>query len=201
MQAGICQAATPSIDKIVAQIQDTYEKMRSLQAEFTQTVRFKDFGTGTTSHGTLYLKPGKMRWSYRKPHQQQIYIIEDVMLHYVPEHRQVMKGTITKGGNQLPLKILRGTGDMRDDFDIKEEARSLPKRPVLRLTPKQADGGYLTVTVAPHAEGALFKEIVLHEPNGNTSTLTFGAVKLNKKVSDDLFQFDVPAGTEVIEMP
>lgn len=196
-----------SLDDIIAKIQTTYEKINDLQSEFIQSVQIVDFDTPYVSKGQLFLKKGKMRWDYREPSKQQIFVDGERFLYYVPEHRQVIRSRVGgQSDGHLPLRLLSGAGRLDQDFQIsfEEGSKPAPKSIVLRLIPKkemEVTKIVLTVVPSPQVEGWMIQKVALHEANGNISTSSFEGIQINKGVSDDLFSFKVPKGVEVIDTP
>lgn len=195
------------LDDIISKIQTTYEKINDLQSEFVQSVQIVDFDTPYVSKGQLFLKKGKMRWDYREPSKQQIFVDGERFLYYVPEHRQVIRSRVGgQSDGHLPLRLLSGAGRLDQDFQISFEEGSKPaqKSIILRLVPKkemELTKIVLTVVPSPQIEGLMIQKVALYEVNGNISTSTFEGIQINKGVSDDLFAFKIPKGVEVIDTP
>jgi outer membrane lipoprotein carrier protein len=77
--------------EIVKKIQDRYQATQSLEADFTQVNHYEGFANAFTSKGRLYIKrPGKLRWDYTKPTKQQVFVNENKVWVYVPEHQQAV---------------------------------------------------------------------------------------------------------------
>ena len=90
------EKAHQEVAEIIQKIQARYEKTKDLQAEFTQKTRIEGFATPVVSSGRFYIKkPGLLRWDYREPSIQEIYVNKDDVRMYVPEHKQVLVGKLT----------------------------------------------------------------------------------------------------------
>ena len=196
------------LDQVVAKIQTAYEKIGDLRSDFTQTVRFKDFETPYLSKGRLFLKKGKMRWDYQEPSRQQIFVDGERVLYYIPEHKQIIKSRLGgESDSHLPLRLLAGTGRLDQSFQISFEGEASPsqKSISLRLIPK--NGGtqlthiIATVAPSPSVEGLIIQKVVLYEENGNVSLFSFEGIEINKGLSEDIFNFKIPKGIEIIESP
>src|SRR3984893_19398256 len=67
-------AATEDVHSIAAAVDEHYNHLRTLQAEFTEV--YRGSGIDRTEAGTLWLaqgglkKPGKMRWGDRSPREK-----------------------------------------------------------------------------------------------------------------------------------
>jgi outer membrane lipoprotein carrier protein len=54
-------------------LMDFFNNVQSMRAEFTQTVSEQGFADKETSHGVFQLlRPGRFRWDYEQPYQQNI---------------------------------------------------------------------------------------------------------------------------------
>lgn len=197
--------ATPKeLQETIRALDKTYKQIKTFQADFTQTIAFDDFDTKDISMGRVFLKKGspprgKMRWDYAVPTSQQIFIEDDRLLYYVPEHQQVVKSSIGKQTG-LPLDLFFGMDKMETLFNIsrhgKHELLFIPKKDRSRM--KQM---LVTLTPLLNPSGVFIQKIVLTEQNGNRSTFLFSNVKINSELSDNYFSFKIPEGVEVIEEP
>ncbi|MFQ5598673.1 MAG: outer membrane lipoprotein carrier protein LolA [Nitrospiria bacterium] len=196
-----------SLQKIVSEIHTAYKKIDDFESNFVQTVEILDFNIPYVSKGKLFIKKGKMRWDYVEPSKQQIFVDGVGFLYYVPDHKQVIRSKV--GGHSdshLPLKLLAGRGNLNQDFEITYEIEApRPGEPIqLRLIPKKKMGLIKIVITAVHTpdiDGLIIDQVVLHEENGNISTSTFDAITINQGLDDQLFVFDIPEGTEVLQAP
>src|SRR5207245_11372574 len=59
----------PDVHTIAQNVDNRYNRIRTLQAEFTEV--YRGAGMERTELGTLWLKqPGKVRWEYRSPKEK-----------------------------------------------------------------------------------------------------------------------------------
>jgi outer membrane lipoprotein carrier protein len=189
------------LSEVVQKTQEAYEKVRDIEADFTQRVVFKDFDTPFTSEGQVYLKRGKMRWDYREPSKQQIFVEDEKVLYYVPEHRQVIKSNLaSEADSQVPIGLLAGTARLSQDFDISFE-ESDGSAYHLKLIPKDRNMRTVKIQIEVSPASHLIQKITLHEVNGNRSVFNFSGLKVNQGLKDDVFSFIVPKGVEVVEAP
>src|SRR5260370_37451037 len=99
---------TPDVHAIAQAVDERYNHLRSLQAEFTEI--YRGAGMERTESGTLWLKkPGKMRWQYRSPRDKLFLTDGRNAWFYVPGERQVRR---TRGKKlddlRSPLAFLLG---------------------------------------------------------------------------------------------
>ena len=101
-------------------LQARYEQTKDLQADFQQTTRIEGFATPLTSSGQMSIKkPGLLRWDYRDPTVEEIYVNRNDVMMYVPEHKQVLVGKLTQmAASQAPLQLLQGVAKIDEEFDV-----------------------------------------------------------------------------------
>ena len=65
--------------EVVKKLQGRYEQTKDLQADFQQTTRIEGFATPLTSSGRFLIKkPGLLRWDYRDPTVEEIYVTRKI---------------------------------------------------------------------------------------------------------------------------
>jgi outer membrane lipoprotein carrier protein len=194
---------------LMEKIDARYAQTQDLQAEFTQETKIEGFETGFTSSGRFYLKkPGLLRWDYLQPSTEQIYVDGDQVLMYVPEHQQVVKGTLTQmAASKGPLALLQGVGKLSQQFTIQESSESSnsdAKLPSLTLVPKPVGNEAPTIkkiVLQLFPDSYLIKAITLFEVSGNISHVLFDQIQVNKGLSNSLLKFDIPPDVVVVDMP
>ena len=88
-------AVAEDVHSIAQAVDQHYNHLHSLRAEFTET--YRGAGMERTEAGTLLLakgglkKPGKMRWEYRSPREKLFVSDGTSAWFYVPGDRQVRK--------------------------------------------------------------------------------------------------------------
>ena len=87
--------AIEDVHSIAAAVDEHYNHLRTLQAEFTEV--YRGSGMERTESGTLWLakgglkKPGKMRWEYRSPREKLFVSDGKDAWFYVPGDRQARR--------------------------------------------------------------------------------------------------------------
>jgi outer membrane lipoprotein carrier protein len=195
-------ALAEDVPRIAKQVDEHYNHLRSLQAEFTQIYRGSD-GERTES-GTLWLKkPGKMRWEYRSPKEKLFLSDGKNAWFYVPGDRQVRKTSVAKLEDlRSPLAFLLGKTKLEKELDGLSIAPDMSpwqaKNVVLRGVPKALAGrvGQVIVEVTPERQIA---RIIIEEVDGSATEYRLRDQKEDAGMADDRFRFALPPGTEVIE--
>ena len=203
---GVClapgYASAPDLHAVATAVDEHYNRLRSLEAEFTET--YKGAGMDRVESGTLWLKkPGKMRWEYRSPRDKLFLSDGKDAWFYVPGDKQVRKTPVRKLEDlRSPLGFLLGK------TKLEKELQGLSVAPdvtplgagdvVLRWVPKSLAQRVSQVLLEITTEHWISR-IVVEEVDGSVTEYRFSDEKENVAVSDERFQFAVPDGVEVID--
>jgi outer membrane lipoprotein carrier protein len=202
-------ALASNVDDVVGRVDDRYAKTQDLQGEFAQETIIEGFETGFKSTGRFYLKkPGLLRWDYLEPSKEHIYVDGDEVMMYVPEHQQVVKGTLTQiSASKGPLALLLGVGKLSKQFTVLEspEASSdSQKIPDLTLIPKP-DGGTVPtikkILLQLFPDSYLIQTITIFETSGNISRVYFDHIQVNQGLATNLLKFTLPPDVVVVDFP
>jgi len=202
--------ALAEVRDVVKKIQARYEQTKDLQAEFKQTTRIEGFATPLTSSGNLFVKkPERLRWDYREPGVQEIYVHGNDLMMYVPQHRQVLIGHLTQmATSQAPLQLLQGAAALEEHFDAQPTLGGLRGEgglPLVTLIPKDAGvqsvKTVVRIVVEAQPKSYFIKSVAIHEVSGNVATFEFKNLKPNTGLKSTLFEFAIPAGVEVVKAP
>ena len=195
-------ASAPDLHAVAQAVDEHYNHLRSLQAEFTET--YRGAGIDRSESGTLWLKkPGKMRWEYRSPRDKLFLSDGKDAWFYVPGDRQVRKTSVRKLEDlRSPLAFLLGK------TRLEKELQALSFAPDIA----PMDQGDLVLRGVPRALGARISQILLEvtpqnqirsiridETDGSTTEYQFSQQKEDLQLADKLFRFEAPAGVEMVE--
>ena len=202
-------AFAANVDDLVGRVDDRYAKTQDLQGGFTQETIIEGFESGFTSKGQFYLKkPGLLRWDYLEPSKEHIYVDGDEVLIYVPEHQQVVKGTLTQiAASKGPLALLLGVGKLSQQFTVMESSESpdsSSELPVLTLVPKPDGDTAPTIKkilLQLFPDSYLIQTITIFETSGNVSRVRFDHIQVNQGLTADLLKFTLPPGVVVVDFP
>jgi len=198
------------VREVVKRIQARYEQIKDLQAEFRQVTRIEGFATPLTSTGTLMIKkPGRLRWDYREPDVQEIYVNGNDVMMYVPQHKQVLVGKLSQmAASQAPLQLLQGAATLEKHFEVQAtpgRERGEGGLPLVTLIPKNAGPESVRTVVRIVVEAQpntyFIKTVSIHEISGNVATFQFSNLRANTGLKGTVFEFSVPAGVEVVRAP
>ena len=197
------------VRSVVKKLQARYRNTKDLQADFTQRTRIEGFARPIFSTGRVYLKnPGKLRWDYHDPTVEQIYVNKNDVNMYVPAHKQVLVGELTKmTASRAPLQLLQGAANLEAEFTVMatDGPRGAGGLPLVTLLPKSGGPGAVRtmtkIVIEVQPKTYFLKTIAIYEAGGNVSTFEFSNLRPNSGLRDTLFAFQVPPGVEVVKAP
>lgn len=200
--AGAQLVHTADVKSIAAAVDDHYNHLRSLEAQFTEL--YQGAGMTRTESGILWLKkPGKMRWEYRSPREKLFVSDGKEAWFYVPDDRQARKSPARKLDDaRSPLAFLLGK------TRLEKELRGLSLAPdiepvqsgdvMVRGVPSALADQWSDVVLEITPQNQIVR-IVLHGVDGSSTEYRFTDQKENVATADSRFAFKPPAGTEVVE--
>jgi len=187
---GSAAAAADSVQSL----KDFFSRVDSLQGRFHQETVDGDGAVMESSSGTMAIsRPDRFRWVYQKPYEQVIVSDGKDLWVYDKDLQQVsvrpLKDMLAAG----PALLLSGDYQaLQRDFQV--AAGDSPGW--VRLRAKQGDWQFSHVRV--HMDGSVPDRLELTDSLGQTTRLTLQSLQVNPKLSDGLFDFQPPAGVDVI---
>ncbi|MEX2208791.1 MAG: outer membrane lipoprotein carrier protein LolA [Myxococcota bacterium] len=182
-------------------VQKRYDGVRDLRASFEQTSFSVALGAETVSRGTVTVeRPGKMRWEYAAPDGRVIVLDTDAIKIWNPDEKQLQIAPLSAGNvSPTALGFLLGQGVLRETFDA--ELIAAPERAErgLRLRPK-SDGGFELLELWVDPKTHELRESVVLDLFGNRTRLRLSELRENSGVAPSEFEFEAPAGAEVVDL-
>ena len=198
---GAQSAAPEDAPSLMRTLQQRYAALGTLKVRFEQV--FHSPVTEQRESGVLYFKrPHRMRWEYTSP-KNKLFVLDGKNTYfYVPEDRQVAVGEWTEDTASLPLLILLGGRDVARDFRIESAPAALVLAggdAVLRLVPRTEQAEIREVLVEVRRAAAEIVRLSVIEHMGNQNDYLLSSPEPNARIPDNLFQFRVPKGVEVLK--
>ena len=192
----------PDVHAIAQAVDNHYNHLRSLQAEFTEIYRGN--GMDRSELGTLWLKkPRKMRWEYRSPREKLFLSDGENAWFYVPGERQARKEPFKKLEDmRSPLGFLLGKTKLEKELkglSLAPDVAPLDKQDlVLRGIPNgmQEQVSEVLIEITPDKR---ISRIILEGTDDSTTEYRLTDQKENVAIADQRFRFEPPAGVETIE--
>ena len=183
-------------------VDDHYNHLRSLQAEFTEI--YRGAGVERQESGTLWLKkPRKMRWEYRSPREKLFVSDGQSVWFYLPAEKQLRKTQLKKLDDlRSPIAFLLGKtkleSELRGLSKAVDQAPATAGNILLRGVPKAMEGqvNEVQVEITPTHQ---ITRLILMEADGGSTEFRFSGWKENEELRDSQFQFTPPPGVEAVE--
>lgn len=198
------------LDPLAARLQDRLERLRGLKGRFTQRLESQSLGSPRAESGRFFLrKPGLMRWEYERPERKLAVSDGKVTWLYLPDDREAHRGrqeSLDEGGGAALL--LSGKLSIERDFSVRRlpeaEAAALgppgtAKAGVLELLPKATAEDYEKILLVVDTAALEIRKLIVIDPLGDRMVFDLTDLQEDPDLPDDLFVFEPPPGTEVIE--
>jgi outer membrane lipoprotein carrier protein len=202
LATAISAAALPNVHALAQAVDEHYNHLRSLQAEFTET--YQGSGVERVESGTLWLKkPGKMRWEYRSP-EEKLFVGDgkDSWL-YLRAEKQVRKSSMRNLDDlRSPLAFLLGKAKLEKELRVLSFAPDVqawkPEDAMLRGVPRGLEDrvSQVLLEITPNHQ---IVRILIDGLDDSITEYRFTDLKENLEMPDSKFHFSAPAGSEVVE--
>lgn len=180
-----------------ALLEDFFVKVRTLQADFHQVVLDEDLAPLQETSGRMWLaRPGRFRWSYGQPVEQEVLADGLHLWVYDVGLEQVIVRNQSKSLSNTPAALLAGDDKPGDSY-------------LIEYLGKQ--GAISWITLFPKDSSAPFSQIQLGFENGDLrlvqmldqldqiTRLRFDNVIVNDQLPQGLFKLNLPTGVDVIQ--
>jgi outer membrane lipoprotein carrier protein len=182
-------------DRPVRELKAFLSATRTLTADFKQVLINEAGDPVQTSYGMFYLqRPGKFRWDYKKPIQQQIVSNSGKVWFYDPDLEQVTVKKLDQSLGSTPALLLSGEVSLEENFTMEQQGEDEGLLWV-KLVPKNEESGFKYVLIGLN-NGSL-GGMELSDNFGQLTRIYFSNVSINREIKQDLFQFNAPKGADV----
>jgi len=205
-------AAAEDVHSIAAAVDEHYNHLRTLQAEFTEV--YRGSGMERTESGTVWLaksgralggqkKPGKMRWEYRSPREKLFVSDGKDAWFYVPGDRQARKTDARKLDDiRSPLAFLLGKSKLEKELQglsLAPDVAALGAEDVVLRGVPQALAERVSEILLEVTPQHAIARIVINDVDGSVTEYRFSDQRENEGIPDGRFEFHPPPGTETVE--
>jgi outer membrane lipoprotein carrier protein len=181
-----------------------YASIRSLRADFRQTIVNPMLGNPETTRGVLYLvPPDRFAMRFEQPAGDRIVADGEWLWAFTPSTvpDQVIRQPIPRSGTATPNLILQFVDRPMERYDATYEGTdSVAGDPVdlVRLVPRVDGLGFRQATIAISARTGLLRRVALIEDSGQRRTLVFVQIEPGAAVPRHELTFVVPDGVRVV---
>ncbi len=196
-------AAEPDLklEQILDRMEAQYTN-KSFKAEFAQESTLKAMDITDFATGRMYVRyPGMMRWEYEKPENQIIITDAKKLWIYRPADNQVMTGSAPdffsdgKGASFLSdIKLVR------KKFKISLEQSKDAFFYELKLKPIEQTLDVTDIRISVTKNSFTVVRIVTYNSYGDVNYIELINHQFTVDLDDRLFSFDIPPGTDVLQI-
>ncbi|WP_066802415.1 outer membrane lipoprotein chaperone LolA [Moraxella oblonga] len=167
---------------------------KSMTANFSQTT--KASGKTQQFSGSMAVQRGnQFRWETKVPTEQLIIANGSTMWIYDKDLQQVTKQSVNGQMGDTPAILLSGdTTQIGNNFTITQPNSG---KNYYVLKPKSANANFKDLAIS--FNGGKPVMMVMNDNMGQTTTVKFSNITMNKKISANQFSFTPPANVDVIE--
>ncbi|WP_237061442.1 outer membrane lipoprotein chaperone LolA [Microbulbifer zhoushanensis] len=176
-----------------AELSQLLQPLASISGKFHQTLTDERGEVLQKSSGTFSVeRPGKLRWETGEPFPQLLVTNNKKLWLYDPDLEQVTIRPVDKRMKETPALLLGGkVGEIRSSFNVAS------KDGAFQLTPKSASAPFRAMEIR-FADSGLPAAMTVRDSMGQTTKIKFSRVKANPSLAAALFNFEPPAGTDII---
>ena len=187
---------------LAAKVQQRYNGIKDIQADFVQTYEGGVLRTKTTERGTVAIKrPGRMRFVYTKPEKKEFVSDGTRLYTYLVADKQVIVSP-APGPDQgdIPAMFLAGQSDLARDYT--PSFTTLPGAATglvtMKLVPRKKSEEYESIGIGIDPKTLQIQFLTAVDMQGGRSSFTFTNLKENRGLADKQFEFRIPRGVEVV---
>ncbi len=195
-------------EKIVQNVQKTYENAQDVSSEFSQKIVISSLEKEIEKTGkTIFKKPGKLYVEY-DGEDGKLYVSDGKKL-WIYEKGDNQVDVYSVSAQMLPeeaLAFLGGLGNLSAQFKVSslnknelQKIKATPNLDWLRLIPKNPKSNLEELILGFDPSTHLVTEAYLKNETGNLSHYHFKNVQLNQSIPDTKFVFVKPKGVREIK--
>jgi outer membrane lipoprotein carrier protein len=179
----------------VEQLKSFLAASKSFSADFKQVV-INELGNAVqTSYGVFYLqRPGKFRWNYAKPFQQEIISTAGKVSFYDVDLEQVTIKRLDESVGSTPALLLSGQVSLEENFNMEQQGTEGDMQ-WIKLVPKKQESSFKYVTIG--LEKGKLAGMELMDNFGQLTRIYFSNILINPPLKSSLFEFTPPKGVDV----
>ena len=181
----------------IGKLREFVASTRSAQADFTQVVLDQGGRRIQSASGVMqFVRPGKFRWTYRKPYEQIIVGDGAKFWLYDVDLNQVTVKKLDAALGSSPAALLSGSNEIERGFALKESGTQ-DGLDWLQAIPRAQDSSFASILMAFDAQAEL-AVMELNDQFGHKTVLRFSRLKRNPQLPPSLFRFTPPKGADVL---
>jgi outer membrane lipoprotein carrier protein len=204
--AAVLQAQTPgstAANAYVQQFESSYLEVKSLRADFSQTYTLGG-RTRIEAGRVTFARGGLMRWDYKRPTEKLFVSDGKLVSLYIPEEHQLTRTPMKSSQDfRAPFELLLARLNLHRVFAQVELADAAldhdPADHVIRAFPKKEFAEEYTNVLIELGPQFDMRRLVVNYSDHSRMDFRFDHIDRNPPAPRSLFQFNPPAGTEIID--
>ncbi len=170
---------------------------KTLKADFIQQVFDQRQRMQQTMRGRLVLqRPGRFRWTYQSPYEQEIVADGKKVWMYDVDLEQVTVKQQDQTVGGTPAVLLSSRDEWREQFDVSADGSKYGLQ-WFKLTPKQEDGSFEYLRIG--VEGDKLQRLEIQDSFGQLTTVQFLNLQVDVALEPEVFVFVLPEDADVID--
>jgi len=187
---------------LATKVQQRYNGIKDIQADFVQTYEGGVLRTKTTERGKMAIKrPGRIRFTYTNPEKKE-FVSDTVRLyaHMVADKQVIVSPAPSPDEGEIPAMFLAGQSDLARDFtpSFTPFPGAAPGLVTLKLIPKKKNAEYESIGIGVDPKSLQIQFLTAVDTQGGRSSFSFTNLKENRGLSDKEFEFRIPRGVDVV---
>lgn len=171
--------------------------MQTLEASFKQTLVDDQGIEMESSSGVVFLnRPDKFRWDYQHPYKQTIVTNGETLWFYDEDLEQVTIRDVSSSIANTPAAVFGSYEDIDKQFIIIDMG-TIEKFDWVELTPRDIDSQYNSIRLG--FDDDQLGMMVMFDNLGQVTRIDFTDEIINKKMDDNMFNFEPPQGIDIID--
>jgi len=170
------------------------DNLGTLQAKFEQSVLDQSHNQAERFQGVFYLRrPGQFRWDYSEPYEQLIVADGDRIWLYDSDLDQVSHRSQKDALSGTPAQLLSDASPIEDNFEVIDIGKSQGMAWV-ELIPRDKESQFVRILLA--FMGEELRRMEMADQFGQVTRFQFYDIQRNLELSDELFEFTPPEGSD-----
>jgi len=194
----VCVMGATPMDTVLKGVESRYNQAKTLQVSFQEDYTAPGHSRRTESGILMLRKPGRMRWNYSDP-AGKLFVSDGKLLWlYTPSENRVEKMKFQESDDmRAPLAFLLGKLHFDKEFrNLQARSEGADTRIVAEPRTDNLPYSAVEFVVAPDNH---IKEVKVTGFDKSVLHFTFDGERLDPKLADSLFHFEVPKGAELVE--
>jgi outer membrane lipoprotein carrier protein len=193
-------ASDARLDDLLKQVEARYNRAKTLEVLFQEQYTRPGQIRRSESGVLMLRKPGRMRWDYSQPKGKQFLSDGTFLYLYTPDSNRAEKTRLRETADmRAPLAFLLGKLNFQKEFrNIQGTPDAAGAGVRITAEPKTDNLPYSQVEFAVTSDGRI-REVKVTAYDKSILDFIFDQEKMDPPLDSKLFQFQLPAGAQLVE--